>query len=336
MATTGQTSAGNELRRRKFWLVLLVLALLVSMVGLGLMPSSNNSLLRDAIQSTGHFGFFGVIAATVSLATPLFLRSAGTQRWFQYVVGLVTAVSLGALLEIGQRFVPGRSSSLSDLMLDTLGAVTAICCLAWVYEVRSGNGLSSFRVKWLTILVCVGSVIGVAPLANCLWRLHCRNQAVPQLVNFRSTWSDSFYFLDEGAEQIERELPQDWPNRAEDNAVWMLLPKDESYPGLAIREPYPDWTPFKSLVFDIYLDGDESVPLAVRVHDLAHDNDYYDRFNTVVALQPGIQTVRISISEIAEGPRSRLLNLRQIAGLKLFVVKPNESIELAVGNLRLE
>ena len=179
MTTSGQVAAGNALRRRKFWLVLLVLALLASMVGLGLMPSSNNSLLRDAIQSTGHFGFFGVIAATVSLATPLFLRTCANQRWFQYGLGLVTAVSLGALLEIGQRFVPGRSSSLSDLALDTLGAVTAVFCLALVYEVRNGNGLGSYRVKWLMTLVCIGSVIGVAPLANCLWRLHGRNQAFP-------------------------------------------------------------------------------------------------------------------------------------------------------------
>ena len=95
---------------RKIHFVLLVYVLLVILVSL--MPSSGISTWH--FDKIGHFFAYGVMAILVLLSF---------EGNFTQIAALLGAVGLGALLEWGQSFIPGRSMSLIDGIANTLGVL---------------------------------------------------------------------------------------------------------------------------------------------------------------------------------------------------------------------
>jgi VanZ family protein len=94
----------------KIRFVLLVYVLLVVLVSL--VPSSGFSFWH--IDKIGHFFAYGGMAILALLGF-----DANSARF----VALVGAVGLGALLEWGQSFVPGRDMSLIDGVVNALGVL---------------------------------------------------------------------------------------------------------------------------------------------------------------------------------------------------------------------
>lgn len=68
---------------------------------------TSNSFLSALLSNGGHFFFFGVLALLIPLANRL---------------SLLITILYGLTIELAQRTIPGRSFSLVDLSLDTLGA----------------------------------------------------------------------------------------------------------------------------------------------------------------------------------------------------------------------
>ena len=94
----------------KIRLVLLVYVLLVILVSL--LPSSGFSFWH--IDKIGHFFAYCGMAILALLSF-----GVGSTR----LVALLAAVGLGALLEWGQSFVPGRDMSLADGIVTALGVL---------------------------------------------------------------------------------------------------------------------------------------------------------------------------------------------------------------------
>lgn len=96
---------------RKIRYVLLIYVTLVVVVSLA--PSSGASFWH--IDKIGHFLAYGGMAILALLSFPV-----NSSR----LAALLGCVALGAFLEWGQSFVPGRDMSLVDGLANTLGVLT--------------------------------------------------------------------------------------------------------------------------------------------------------------------------------------------------------------------
>jgi VanZ family protein len=91
-----------------------VLARVLAVLGVDGLPPAQMDFLRHAIRKCAHFAEYALLGAL----------------WCGFFGGLssawLTATATAAADELLQRFVEGRSGQLSDVLLDSTGAVTGI------------------------------------------------------------------------------------------------------------------------------------------------------------------------------------------------------------------
>lgn len=309
-----------------------VLFLMLLIAALGLKPGGSQTMLRDALQTSGHFAFFGELAFCVALASPIALPWLKTRRWAQYLVGFSASVAVGAALEYAQSFIPGRFPNVADLIFDVLGAAGAICLLIAIHQVgRQGLPRRVLQIFAALVFLAI-SVLGAYPFVSCVLDYRGRQAAVPLLADIGERWSGRFLFADYGARLSGRPVPAEW--QGGDNVLGLRFPSGYRYPGFGLREPYPDWSTFETFAFDVYSPADAS--FEIRIQDTEHNEAYDDRFNQRLPITAGFQTIRIPIRDIQNGPKHRDLDTSNVAGFKVFTVDPSQDIDLWVGNLRLE
>jgi len=110
-------------------------ALVLAWMGVIFYLSSQRQLPRPKEISSeveaiaGHFTVYAVLATLVMFA----LAESGISKTRRFVYAFAFAVLYGVSDEIHQAFVPGRDPDLFDLMVDGIGAMTAL--FAWaLYE----------------------------------------------------------------------------------------------------------------------------------------------------------------------------------------------------------
>ena len=96
---------------------------------------STNSLMSALLSNGGHIGFFGIFAVLLYFSLP-------TTIW--HLTSNILAVTItsiyGFIIELVQRTIPGRSFSLLDLALDTLGASVFLAIISKYENSRNWRG----------------------------------------------------------------------------------------------------------------------------------------------------------------------------------------------------
>jgi VanZ family protein len=72
-----------------------------------------------------HSVTFGVLAMAVAIAS-------GKRGWHMAAAGFLASVTVGALDEWHQAYLPGRHSQLSDIGFDAVGAALGVAIWAWI------------------------------------------------------------------------------------------------------------------------------------------------------------------------------------------------------------
>ena len=109
---------------------------------LWLFPHASDATLRTLhflLRKAGHFSEYAILAL---LAARAFLTSTSElfrQRWFWISLLLVIAYSLSD--EFHQSFVPSRTASIYDCMIDSVGGLTALVLMASRKHKRHGQDL---------------------------------------------------------------------------------------------------------------------------------------------------------------------------------------------------
>lgn len=86
-------------------------------------------ILQFVVRKAGHFTEYAVLALLAARAFRTSARELLRNRWFWVSLFLVVAYSLSD--EFHQRFVPSRTGSIYDCMIDSLGGLTALILLAF-------------------------------------------------------------------------------------------------------------------------------------------------------------------------------------------------------------
>ena len=308
----------------------MVLCLLIPI--LGLRSSHQETILKSSIQTSGHFVFFAALAFCSAIASPAWIPWLKSRRWPQYLVGFTISATVGGLLELAQKFIPSRDASFQDFVFDVTGATFAVSLLVLLQPLRQQNRPSLLAQLSAALIFLATLTFGMQPVVSCASDYWERQQALPLLLNFQKPWSLRFLTINQGASVIKTSPPPQWPGG--DTGAWVRIQSGTRYPGVGMNEPNPDWQAYEHLAVDIYSQTDQVAQ--IRIQDLAHNDEYYDRFNQSIPIKQGFQTVRIPLDQIKQGPRQRQLDLSRIGGFKLFFLDPPKDFDIYLGNLRLE
>jgi VanZ family protein len=333
----------HSARRRRlgvgFWAGIL---LLIAALGLG--PGRKHTMLGDSIQTAGHFLAFGVLCLATTWGVRPFLPATFRWRLVSALLGLFVAVLAGGMVEYAQKMLPGRDASWQDLAKDAQGAMAVLCLVGLaglLRDQRSSDAKPAVLPRLLAGLLLSGMLawfllLGLLPTVRCAWDYWQRGTERSELMPLEQPWVKRFLWADEGVRVDLVPPPAEWPLWETPRVAELTIAAGDGFPGFGMREVAPDWRNHASFVFEVRNASDEPLDLGFRIHDVHHDNDYYDRFNATLHLAPGDQTIRIPLAEVERGPRRRRLDMRHIEGFKLMALRPPRELRLFVSGFRLE
>jgi hypothetical protein len=295
-------------------------AILVAGAALLFMPlpaQLQYTLAGRTVENAGHTPLFFVV--TLGLLTVLRndLRLAGRRL---YLVGGLVGLAAGFLSEIVQMPLH-RDADWFDAFADGVGVVCALAAFA-LFDRSPGFSRPWRLAAAVLALACV--TLWAWPLAKVGYHYAMRNSQFPAIAVFDST-RDLFWITGFG---VRRDVVA---GALEVEFV------DRPFPGVSVKEPYPDWRRYRTLALDVENPEAEPFPLGVRIHDRHHDNSYYDRFNRSFQIAPHERrTLRIAIADIGAAPRGRRIDLGHVADISLFHENQPGAKRLRVYSLRLE
>ena len=274
-------------------------------------PVLEASVLLAALHDAGHVLVFALIGALLCLFREP--RGAALVAFF------AVAAALAVGTEVAQPWLAGSESievaSLGDVGRDLLGA--AVGALAW-HAVRHRR-----RRLWFPAAMLL--VAGLAPLAFTGWA-YAQRALHPEVIwdPGRATWP---VFLEPPAEGDYRRMAQ----RLRFTAT------GDSYAGISIREPPPDWRGYGALRISLANPGAKPVRINVRIDDRPRDTEYADRFNRERILPAGTAVQwRIPLADIEQGPTGRRLDLSHIERVVIFLSPGSRGAAFDLDGLRLE
>jgi hypothetical protein len=309
--------------------------LVVLLLILAFAAAPERSMFMDAVFDAGHTPMFaGVALAVLGL---LRVRGRGASdsacRWRAFLL----TVAIGAITEVLQVFQADRDPSLIDFARDVAGAGALLLLLPRHQPACGTTGPRPIRglpwVAWsagVLLLAVSAANLGLTTAAYV-----ARDRAMPALAHFDGAWWERWFVETQDSSLTVRARPQGLDaSIAEPLARLDLRPG--AYPGIRIVEPHPDWTGSRVLVITIVSDLDAPLPLALRVHDAAHDQRYEDRFNRVLTVAPGVNRFRIALDDIRRAPDRREMDMRRIRGVLLFAYQRTQPTHVYLGAFRLE
>jgi len=137
---------------------------------------------------------------------------------------------------------------------------------------------------------------------------------------------------------VDREVvpaPAGWQARSGEPVTRVTF-RPRPWPGIIVREPYPDWTGYRTLRFQIYSELDRRRPVVLWIEDEGHKDRRSDRYERVFDVEPGLNDYSVPLAEIASAPAGRAMVMSRISFMMLFTRRPSETFVLYVGDIWLE
>jgi len=301
---------------------------------------SHNMLWRE-VANSGHIPLFGLLSLVILRLSTVFFESR-FKRWYaHYFIALIAIAAIGLLSEILQMGGP-RDADLFDLLRDVAGAivflllVSTVPCRILPWTLVDWSQKTRILLRLVALILLLGSV---SPLFFWSTVFYDRSQRFPVICGFDSVWEMALVGTESG--RIESvDPPPGWTvNPSQDqrkNRVGKQTYFPGKYSGLDIKEPYPDFSGYETLVFDLFNEYDSTLNLVVRIDDRHHNTQFDDRFNLRILIRPGMNRIKIPCSKIQFAPISREMDMKAIARILIFAVRPVEPFSIFVDNISLQ
>lgn len=300
--------------KRAYWIALLVIGILLAAVVFAPVPGDTRWI--RTLHNSAHAPIFGCVSLLTLFVVRRQPRLASVGVTGQYALALGAALLLGILTELLQ--IPtGRDATVEDALHDVIGAVALLGIFAaFDSQVRASAHSGAVRLAAAMIGIVALSV-AVAPVTRAAIKYQQRDERFPVLADFTERY-DRYFILQQWAEFSPAKLPAPWASQAGEGAMHVDL-LDGPYPGLEFIEPRPDWSGYSTLAVDLTNPTPLALQLELRVHDAAHNYQPADRFSRRFDLAPRTrQVIRIPLQDVAAGPRTRKLDLRNVAGMIIY------------------
>jgi hypothetical protein len=310
-----------------------VLALVGAVWLLGGLPKPADTMFWNSIYDAGHAPLFGFVALCVLSLIRIVLPNMPGPKL--YLFAFATTTILGAVTELAQ-FFSVRDADAGDFIRNAAGAAAFLAFRA-ALEKRPGGGLAISSRVARTALLASASILMLAVFAPVAVRVadyRERDRNFPILCEFESRWERTFIQpVSAGLEQglLPAAFGEDAGRRS---GRWTLYSRP--WPGLALREPFPDWTGYRALRFEVWSDLDEPVDMTLRAEDRRHDPGADDRARIRFTVEPGWNEIRVDLDRLRDAPPSRALDMDEVALVMIYARSPEEPFTLWIDSVRLE
>jgi len=283
----------------------------------------SSSRILNTIVSFGHLPLFGVVSLVILRVISNGMKVPGLKH--PYIASWIITSASGALTECIQAITTYRHFRLGDIYTDILGAAIFLM-ITYVHQTRPRHRYITWMTGGLLLLIIIRAYpIIVSSIDK--WNME---RTFPVLISFETPFELSR--LLENDETVNR--TQSHATEGDYSIHVQLTPGE--YPGITIKHIMEDWRGYSYLSFDVFIEGLSSLPLTIRINDRTHNEKYEDRYNQTFNLQPGLNHVTISLSEVEHAPKGRLMDMEHISILCLFSYKLKEQRTVYFDNFRLE
>jgi len=300
---------------------------------------SYNTLWRE-VANSGHIPLFGLLSLVFLRLSVVFFKLRFAKWYFHYLISLGTVTTIGVLSELAQMRGP-RDADPFDLLRDIVGAIVFLSLASTIPPRILSWTLTDWSQKakgWIRLTAFLLLVIALSPLIYWSAAFYNRSRQLPLICRFESIWEMAFVGTDSG--QLECvNPPTGWipslKGAEENNRVGKYTFGHAKYSGFHIKEPYPDFSAYKTLSFELFSELDTTFSLIVRIEDRYHNNRYDDRLNLQVLIRPGMNFIEIPCSKIRLAPINREMDMTAIAAISVFAAEPAEAFSIFVDNISL-
>jgi hypothetical protein len=171
----------------------------------------------------------------------------------------------------------------------------------------------------IIIVLILALVAFSEPLRWC-YVYQVRSNQFPLLFDPDNDFSKSLINGNKGSKLRHIDLSTLWTSdnySDTDSCIYVSLVKGR-WPSVEIPEPEPNWHGYETLEVSIYSDQLKELPLVLRVHDQKHNRKPSDRYNHRLLIQPGYNHFSLPLTEIAQAPETRTMDLGAISNVMLF------------------
>jgi len=259
----------------------------------------------------GHIAFFALLAFTLHA-----YRLDATRRRLVWLFLSVLFASL--LIELVQFFL-GRDWSLIDIGRNLTGFTLGL-------SVFPPKKIFKPLVKFATVFLLV-DVAGFVFTAAGDEYLQTRAPIIENFETpvFRNYWSNNIQLTD--------------VNPFSGDYAAMVNLKPARYAGFSLSPVMRDWSGYRNLSLAVNNGSSERLTVTIRINDVVHqlsEQNYNDRFNQRFDLDPGWNSLSILLRDIQTAPSNRLMQLKQMFKIGIFISGLRNPVVLGLDEVVLE
>ena len=318
------------LSKKTITLGLAFLGLVILILILEFVSLPGDSILWGAISNWGHVPLFGIFSLLVLLVLRKIYSNEKNLFWL-YLAAFVITSGVGMISEIAQIAGP-RDADLWDIVRDILGAFVFL----GIYATYDNNfqviSIVSPYKKLLRIALLVMFLVTFIPILNAAYALHARDKAFPIIAVFENHWEKKFMKTDNARLEFIK-APPDWKNNSTGTGKVEFHPAE--FPHLEFVDPVENWLNYGYLEISIFSPYDTMITIHIRIEDAYHNQEYADRYQGTLTLNPGINNIALPLEEVWQGPAYRDLDMTAISSFQIYAYQPKESFILYFDNIRL-
>ena len=241
----------------------------------------------------------------------------------QFILAAAFAFVLGMLIEFLQLYT-GRTYSLHDVLLNVVGAVTAVALLS--PKIKTISRLTARLIQLAVILVLMLVLKNTIIFSYDNYLAHREFPVLFDLSGpFELTrWRGQMVRYDEDVYEAGKVLRAEFLPARYATLIFDYFPRD--------------WTGFKQIDMVIFNPEQTDLKLYIRIHDLEHHegiSPYSDRYNSKLILKPGWNTSSILLEDVRLSPRKRQMDMRHIHQLMLYFPNLEAEKTLLIRQIRL-
>lgn len=284
-------------------------------------PQEYDSHVFKALWETGHFALFAFFVFALGHNSKI----KSYKFWQLFIATAIFCLSVGLLTEIIQFYI-GRSFDIKDIINDLLGGYTGL----FLTRINKNNALPknlAFCVSFL-ILVFIGSH-ELLTTSFTQWQIENK---FPIISDFEeplelTQWTN-----------IRTNISLSKKYKRHGNYSMKVDYKVKKSPRVYLQHFIHDWSDYRNLKLSIYNESQKPLNIVLKIYDEKHRDSGYiasDRFNLKTAIQPGWNDLNLSLSDIKQAPDDRLMNMKKITSLGVWVHGLKKPISLYIDNIHL-
>lgn len=310
-----------------------VLALAGAFLVLGGLPQPADTLLWLTAYDAGHAPLFGFVALV--LLSLIRIVRPGRTGLQPYLFAFLIAMTLGGVTELVQ-FFGLRDADPGDLLRNGAGAASFLILSRVLEKEADGRAVMHSRLFRIGAAVLAAALFLAVfvPVGARIVDYRGRNASFPVLCEFESPWERTFVKPVSSGLQPAVLPPEMGEPPGRRVGRWVLYSRP--YPGLALEEPFPDWSGYKEVRFTIWSGQDRPVAMTLMAEDLRHRPGAGDRARIEFRVEPGRNEIRIPLEQVRLAPPNRSLEMDQVAMMMLYTRRPGEPFTLWIDSIRLE